>query len=88
SAELLPAVTLDNYAGLFVRNHFASYYLNSLVVALGSVILALPFAAMTGYAFARFRTGGACARFVVLATQMLPPVAIVLPAFTLFRTVG
>ncbi len=86
--NLLPQPTLDNYVGLFTRNHFGTYYLNSLVVAIGSVVLALPFAAMTGYAFARFKTGGKAARFAVLATQMLPPVAIVLPTFTLFRMLG
>jgi multiple sugar transport system permease protein len=88
STDLLPTVTLKNYASLFANNRFGGYYLNSLIVSLGSVLLALPFAATTGYAFARFRTGGGVARFVVLATQMLPPVAIVLPVFTFFRTVG
>lgn len=88
STELMPQFTFDNYVALFGRNRFGTYYANSLLVSLGSVLLALPFAAMTGYAFARFRTGGATARFAVLATQMLPPVAIVLPTFTLFRLFG
>lgn len=88
SAAILPGFTLDNYATLLTRNKFSLFYLNSVVVALGSVLLALPFAAMTGYAFARFRTGGRLARFVVLATQMLPPVALVLPAFAIFRAFG
>ncbi len=43
---------------------------------------------MTGYAFARFKTTGRAGAFAVLATQMLPPVAIVLPAFALLRMVG
>ncbi len=81
-------MTFDNYAALLTRNNFSLFYLNSVVVALGSVLVALPFAAMTGYAFARFRTGGRFARFLVLATQMLPPVALVLPTFAIFRAVG
>ena len=88
ATDLLPSVTLENYAGLLTRNKFSLFYLNSVVVALGSVLLALPFAAMTGYAFARFGTGGRLARFVVLATQMLPPVALVLPVFAIFRAMG
>ncbi len=88
STSLLPGFTLDNYVALITRNRFSLFYLNSLVVALGSVVLALPFAAMTGYAFARFRTGGRFARFAVLATQMLPPVALVLPTFAIFRATG
>lgn len=88
STNILPGLTLDNYATLLTRNRFSLAYVNSAVVAVGSVVIALPFAAMTGYAFARFRTGGRFARFLVLATQMLPPVALVLPAFSIFRTVG
>ncbi|MFI5409271.1 carbohydrate ABC transporter permease [Kaistia sp. UC242_56] len=88
STEIFPAFTLDNYTGLFAKNRFGTFYVNSLIAALGSVIVALPFAACTGYAFARFRTGGRFARFAVLATQMLPPVALVLPAFALLRGAG
>lgn len=88
SPALMPGFTIENYRGLLVDKGFAVHYVNSLVVALGSVLLALPFAATTGYAFARFRTGGRFARFAVLATQMLPPVAIVLPTFALFRSLG
>jgi len=84
SGEIMPAFTLENYSGL-MAGRFGQSYLNSLIVAVGSVVLALPFAATTGYAFARFRTGGRWARFAVLATQMLPPVALVLPVFSLFR---
>lgn len=88
STDLMPGFTTANYVGLFERNRFGTYYVNSLIVALGSVLLALPFAAGAGYAFARFRTGGALARFLVLATQMLPAVALVLPAFAILRGVG
>ncbi|QIB34579.1 carbohydrate ABC transporter permease [Ancylobacter pratisalsi] len=88
STHLLPATTVDNYVELFTTTRYGRSYFNSLVVAFGSVVIALPFAAMTGYAFARFKTSGKGGRFAVLATQMLPSVAIVLPAFALFRTVG
>lgn len=88
SPDLFPGFTVDNYVALFTTTRYGQSYLNSLIVALGSVVVALPFAAMTGYAFARFRTSGKGGRFAVLATQMLPPVAIVLPVFTLFRLVG
>lgn len=88
SPRLFPGFTLDNYTALFTRTRYGQSYFNSLVVSVGSVVAALPFAAMTGYAFARFKTAGKAGRFAVLATQMLPPVAIVLPVFTLFRMAG
>jgi multiple sugar transport system permease protein len=82
---VMPAFTLDNYVKLLVQDKFWLAYLDSLVAATVSTLLALPLAAMAGYAFARYRTGGQWSRFVILATQMLPPVAIILPVFTIFR---
>lgn len=87
SATILPGLSGENFAALF-SGRFGQSYVNSLVVATGSVALAMPFAVTMGYAFARFATGGRLARFAVLATQMLPPVALVLPAFALFRGLG
>ena len=86
SLDLMPAFTLDNYAKLLIKDKFWLAYADSLAAATISTMLALPLGAMAGYAFARYRTGGQLSRFVILATQMLPPVAIVLPVFTLFRS--
>src|SRR3954451_11798493 len=83
--EIMPAFTLDNYVKLLVQDKFWLAYMDSFAAASISTLLALPLAAMMGYAFARYRTGGNATLFVILATQMLPPVAIVLPVFTLFR---
>jgi multiple sugar transport system permease protein len=83
--DIMPAFTLDNYVKLLVKDKFWLAYADSLAAATFSTLLALPLAAMAGYAFARYRTGGNVSRFFILATQMLPPVAIVLPVFTLFR---
>lgn len=88
STAIFPEITLDNYRTLFVQKNFGTNYLNSLIVAAMSVVLSMPLAAMTGYAFARFRTGGRFARFATLASQMLPPVALALPVFMLYRLAG
>ena len=85
---LLPALTWDNYAALLAGGTFPRALGNSLTAAGVSTLLALPFAAGAGYAFARYGFGGALGRFAMLATQMLPPVALVLPTFALFRVVG
>ncbi|APX25942.1 MAG: carbohydrate ABC transporter permease [Rhodobacteraceae bacterium] len=86
--RIWPKFSTENYRTLFAGNGFGRNYLNSIIVALGSVLLATPLAALTGYAFARFRTGGKAARFAVLATQMLPPVALALPTFMIYRELG
>ncbi len=88
SASIVPSLTFSNYVRLFEAHDFGRTYLNSFLAAAGSTAFGVPLAAMTGYAFARFGTGGQPTRFMVLATQMLPPVALALPIFTIFRGIG
>jgi multiple sugar transport system permease protein len=79
---------LDNFAEIFGRYDFAGAFLNSTVAALGSTAISLPLATAMAYAFARFATGGLPVRLSVLASQMLPPVILVLPMFALFQAAG
>ena len=74
---------LDNFVEIFVNYNFAGYFLNSWWSAIGSTAIALPLATAMAYAFARYNTGGAALRLVVLASQMLPPVILVLPLYSL-----
>ena len=64
-------------------------FLNSLIVALPTAIIGTAIATLAGYAFGRFqfpaKTG---LLFGLLLTRVLPPVAILIPYFTMFRTVG
>jgi multiple sugar transport system permease protein len=73
-----------NYVEIFTAYPFATWFLNSVIVALGSTAIAVALA----YAFARFDTGGRPLRLGVLAGQMLPPVILVLPLFALFLGAG
>lgn len=62
---------------------------NSTVVALITVVIAIPLATMAAYSFSRFRLRGQRVMFVmILATQFLPAVVIVLPFFLMFRDFG
>lgn len=77
-------VSLVNFVEIFTGYPFFNYFLNSVAVALGATIIALPLAAAIAYAFARHNTGGLSLRLFALSSQMLPPVVLVLPLFTLF----
>src|SRR5262245_59829136 len=79
---------LDNFIEIFTTYHFTDYFLSSIVAALGSTAIALPLAAAMAYAFARTNTGGAPLRLFVLASQMLPPVILVLPMYSVFLFAG
>jgi len=79
----------DNFIEIFTaRYHFGSYFLNSIVAAVGSTAIALPLATAMAYAFARYNTGGPATRMFILASQMLPPVILVLPMYSLFLMAG
>jgi multiple sugar transport system permease protein len=80
------ALRFDNFVEIFVNYSFARYFLNSMIAAIGSTAVALPVATAMAYAFARHNTGGATLRLFVLASQMLPPVILVLPMYSLFLT--
>jgi multiple sugar transport system permease protein len=77
---------IDNFIEIFVNYSFARYFVNSMIAAIGSTAIALPIATAMAYAFARHNTGGATLRLFVLASQMLPPVILVLPMYSLFLT--
>ena len=77
-------VKLVNFVEIFTGYPFFDYFLNSFAVAAGATLAALPLAAAMAYAFARYNTGGLPLRLFVLSSQMLPPVILVLPLFTLF----
>ncbi len=81
-------LTLGNYRVLFREFQFGTFLKNSLVISLGTTVLALPIAALGGFAFARYRTGGRLLQFAVLGTQMLPAIVLVLPIFVIFNAVG
>ena len=76
--------SIGNFVEIFTGFPFFNYFINSVTVAIGATAVALPLAAAIAYAFARYNTGGMTLRLVVLSSQMLPPVILVLPLFTLF----
>jgi multiple sugar transport system permease protein len=82
------AIRLETYIIIFQDKPFAVWFLNSLVVALASTAISLPLATAMAYAFARFKTGGIWIRLGILASQMLPPIILVLPLFALFLAAG
>jgi multiple sugar transport system permease protein len=61
---------------------------DSLVIGVGSTLLTLTLGATAAYSMARFNTGGNQLSFWFLSQRILPPVAVILPIFLLYRSVG
>jgi len=77
--------TLDNYLTIFETYPFQKYFVNSLVISATASIVALLLGSLAAYSIARFRTGDPWLRLSMLSTQMLPPIALVIPIFLIMR---
>ena len=74
--------TWDNYVGVWHKVDFIGYFINSMIVAAGTVVLNLVLSAMAGYPLARMEfKGKKIAFFSILATIMIPFQAIMLPVY-------
>ncbi|MES2969768.1 MAG: carbohydrate ABC transporter permease [Pseudomonadota bacterium] len=68
---------------------YPSRFLNSLIVAITSTLLAVSMGTITAYGFSRFRVPGEDDwLFFILSTRMLPPVVVAIPMFLMYRVVG
>ncbi len=82
--------TLSNYREvLFGASSILPNLVSSVIVAGGATVLTMLFAVPAAYALARLalpakRAGG----FYVLATQMLPPVGLIIPYYLILQKVG
>ncbi|MGC4746770.1 carbohydrate ABC transporter permease [Micromonospora sp. DT201] len=86
-----PRLTPDlGQFGVFVdalaEGKAGGWLLNSLIIAVGTMVLSVGLGIPLGYALSRFSFGGkALVTVVLLFTQMLPEALMVVPLFALFR---
>jgi len=70
-------------------SQYPNRFMNSLIIAGLSTILAVGMGTFTAYGFSRFRIGGQDdLLFFILSTRMLPPIVIAIPMFLMYRTFG
>ncbi|MDE1174961.1 MAG: carbohydrate ABC transporter permease [Parvibaculaceae bacterium] len=86
--DLFFTPTLDNYRAILLEFDFGTFFLNSLIIALVTTVIALVIGSLAAYAIDRFRTGGPVVPVAILATQMMPPIVLVIPFFLIFKRVG
>jgi len=83
------APTLESYRKVLFESNVPRYFLNSVIISLGSTGLALGLAIFASYGFARFEFAGKRAsQAFVLAAQLLPTSAIIVPLFITLRVLG
>ncbi|MBA8839835.1 carbohydrate ABC transporter permease [Ochrobactrum sp. RH2CCR150] len=81
--------SLDNYERLFNKAQFYKNMFDSLVIAVGTVILGLAVSVTAAYALSRFRfIGRKLFMMQFLLINMFPIVLLILPLFVLMRKYG
>jgi multiple sugar transport system permease protein len=70
-------------------SRFSDRYLNSLLIGFGSTLLSVVLGTLAAYAFSRFRVPGKDDwLFFILSTRMMPPIAVAIPVYLMFRHLG
>lgn len=70
-------------------SRFAGRYWNSIVIGFGSTFLAVFLGTLAAYAFSRFNVPlKDDLMFFILSTRMMPPIAVAIPIFLMFRNLG
>jgi len=88
--EIFPTKpTLENYKVILTEVPFIRFVLNSLFVAVATVLGRVFVCSLAAYAFARLRFRGRDALFLVfLATMMIPYAVIMIPLYVLMMNIG
>ncbi len=70
-------------------SNYVPRFINSLIIAFGSTVLAVALGTLSAYGFSRFRVPlKDDLLFFILSTRMMPPIAVAIPIYLMYRTVG
>jgi multiple sugar transport system permease protein len=70
-------------------SNFAPRFVNSLIIAFGSTALSVLFGTTAAYGFSRFKVPlKDDLLFFILSTRMMPPIAVAIPIYLMYRELG
>jgi multiple sugar transport system permease protein len=88
----------ENWADEIVRQYdmvivgpskFGERFMNSVIIGFGSTFLSVFLGTLAAYAFSRFKIPLADdLLFFILSTRMMPPIAVAIPIFLMYRNIG
>ena len=88
----------ENFAEEIVRNRnmviagpskFGERFMNSVIIGFGSTFLSIFLGTLAAYAFSRFKIPlKDDLLFFILSTRMMPPIAVAIPIFLMYRQLG
>jgi multiple sugar transport system permease protein len=80
-------VTLDNYKAAFEFKSILWYMKNSIIIALGSVLLSMFIGSLASYSFAKMNWNRKRRKNIVLwivSLRIMPPIAVAIPIYLIF----
>jgi multiple sugar transport system permease protein len=81
--------TIQNYVDLFQREGVVRDLINSVVISVAAVSIAIMVSYFAAYAFSRFNPPGTdFMMFMLLSVRMVPAVAVVIPIFLMYSALG
>jgi multiple sugar transport system permease protein len=89
STSVCDNVTREHNMVIAGSSNFQPRFINSLIIAFGSTALSILLGATAAYAFSRFRIPGKDdLLFFILSTRMMPPIAVAIPIYLMYRETG
>jgi len=71
------------------QSNYIPRFVNSLIIAFGSTVLSVGLGVMAAYAFSRFKVPlKDDLLFFILSTRMMPPIAVAIPIYLMYRELG
>ena len=83
------AVSRERNMVIVGASNFLPRFANSLIIAFGSTFLAVLLGTLAAYGFSRFKVPLADdLLFFILSTRMMPPIAVAIPIYLMYRQLG
>lgn len=80
--------TIVHYTAALFTYRGLEGLINSIIISSAATVLSALFGTLMAYSLSRYNTGGQHLSFWVLSQRFLPPIAIVLPVFLIYRSIG
>ena len=87
--NIIPSGTVESYAAVEAQSNYFKFFLNSVVISVGSTLLALALAIPAAWSMAFSPTKRTKDILMwMLSTKMMPAVAVLVPIYLIFRDTG
>ena len=85
----LSDLSLQPYLSVFTEHAFGQFFINSIIISLGSVVLALVVGIPGAYAFTRLDFPGRNVLFyLVIVSVFFPWIALIIPIYSIYQQLG